>query len=331
MKAIAQDRYGPADVLGLRDIDVPTAGAGEVLVQVRAAGVDPGVWICMTGRPYLARLAMGLRRPKVAVRGRDLAGVVAAVGAGVTRFRPGDEVYGTSLRGTYAEFTAAPQQRLALKPANLSFEQAAAVPVSGMTALQAVRDSGAVRAGHRVLVIGAGGGVGSYVVQLAKAYGAHVTAVCSAPKADLVRSLGADDVVDYTRDGIDRDGARYDVVIDTGGDRPLSVLRRVLTPRGTLVLVGGAYDGSPLLGGYSRQMLRAPLLALFVGQRLRGLTGRERAEHLDELRRLIEAGAVMPAVDRTYPLAGAPDAIRHLTGNRPAGKLVVAVTAGDPR
>ncbi|KXK61769.1 NADPH:quinone reductase [Micromonospora rosaria] len=325
MKAIVQDTYGPADVLHLRDVDRPTIGDEEVLVRVRAAGVDPGVWIFMVGRPYLVRLASGLRRPRVAVRGRDLAGVVAEVGARVTRFQPGDEVYGTSPGGSYAEFAATTPDRLARKPANLSFEQAAAVPVSGMAALRAVRDSGAVRPGQRVLVIGAAGGVGSQAVQIAKAYGATVTGVCAPAKTGFVRSLGADDVLDYTRAEIDRDGAVYDVVIDTGGDRPLSLLRRALTPRGTLALVGGGYTRGRLLGGYGRQMFRAPLLSLVVGQRLRTVSAVERAEDLDELRDLIESGALTPAVDRSYPLAEAPEALRYFTRGHLAGKVVLTV------
>ncbi|WCN79658.1 NAD(P)-dependent alcohol dehydrogenase [Micromonospora sp. LH3U1] len=325
MKAIVQDSYGPTDVLHLRDIDQPAVNDEEVLVQVRAAGVDPGVWIFMTGRPYLARLAAGLRRPRVPVRGRDLAGVVAAVGARVTRFRPGDEVYGTCLRGSYAEFASAPERRLARKPANVSFAQAAAAPVSAMTALRAVRDSGAVRRGHRVLVIGASGGVGSHAVQIAKAYGATVTAVCTPARAAFVRSLGADDILDYTSEEVDRDGPIYDVVIDTGGDRPVSLLRRALTPHGTLALVGGTYTKGPVLSGYDRQMFRAPLLSLFVGQRLRSVSAVERTEDLNELGTLIESGALTPAVDRTYPLSQAADAIRHLRNGHPAGKIVVTI------
>ncbi len=324
MKAIARQQYGPAGVLSVQDLEEPTPGPGEVLVRVHAAGVDPGVWICMTGRPYLARLAFGVRRPKVAVLGRDLAGVVTAVGEGVTRFTPGDEVYGTTTRGSYAEFAVAEEKRLAHKPANASFAQAAAVPVSGQTALQAVK-AGEITAGQHVMVIGAGGGIGTYVVQMAKARGAHVTGVCSGSKADLVRSLGADEVIDYTRDGLGTGSRRYDVIIDTGGDRPLSVLRRLLAPRGTLVLVGGGYNKGRMLGGYSRQLLRAPVMSLFVGQRLRNLGARERAADLDELRELIESGAVTPSVERTYPLAEVPDAIRRLTDERPAGKLVVLV------
>ncbi len=325
MKAIVHDTYGPPDVLQLRDIDRPRTGDRDVLVRVHAAGVDPGVWIFMTGRPYLARLASGLRRPRVPVLGRDLAGVVVAVGARVTRFRRGDEVFGTCLRGSYAEFATAPQQRLAHKPATVSFARAATAPVSGLTALRAVRDSGEVRPGHRVLVIGASGGVGSHAVQIAKAYGATVTAVCAPARADFVRSLGADDVLDYTSEEVDRDGPVHDVVIDTGGDRPFGVLRRALTPRGTLALVGGSYTKGPVLSGYDRQMVRAPLLSLFVDQRLRGVNATERAGDLAELRDLMESGALTPAVDRAYPLAETADAIRHLRDGHPAGKLVVTV------
>jgi NADPH:quinone reductase-like Zn-dependent oxidoreductase len=327
VKAIVQDVYGPADVLKLRDIDRPSVGDDEVLVQVHAAGVDPGVWILMTGQPYLVRLmGVGMRRPKVAVRGRDLAGVVAAVGARVTRFRPGDEVYGTCEGGSYAEYAAARQDRLAVKPANLSFEQAAVVPASGMTALQAVRDGGRVTAGQRVMVIGAAGGVGSYAVQIAKALGATVTGVCSAAKADLVRSLGAGDVIDYTREEVDRDGPRYDVVIETAGDRPLSLLRRALTPRGTLVQVGtGRQYGGGVTAGFGRYMFRAPLVSMFVSQRLHNLVAKEGAEDLEELRRLIEAGAVTPVIDRTYTLAEAPDAIRYLAEGHLAGKIVINI------
>ncbi|MBX6355248.1 MAG: NAD(P)-dependent alcohol dehydrogenase [Micromonosporaceae bacterium] len=327
MKAIVQDVYGSADVLELRDVDPPQAGDDEVLVQVRAAAVDPGVWILMTGQPYLARLmGFGVRRPKVAVRGRDFAGVVMATGARVTRVKPGDEVYGTSESGSYAEYATAPERQVAVKPGNLSFEQAAAVPVSGTTALQAVRDGAGVQAGQRVLVVGAAGGVGSYAVQIAKAFGASVTGVCSTDKVDLVRSLGADDVIDYTRDEVDRDGPRYDAVIDIAGNRPLSLLRRALTPKGTLVLVGnGRQYGGGVTAGFGRQMLRAPLLSIFVGQRLRNLIAKERAEDLAELRQLIESGAVTPVIERTYPLGDAPEAIRHLGIGHAAGKIVVSI------
>ncbi|MET7466432.1 NAD(P)-dependent alcohol dehydrogenase [Nonomuraea sp. NPDC005501] len=326
MKAIVQDVYGPAEVLRLRDVEQPRIGGDEVLVRVRAAGVDPGVWIVMTGRPPAVRLmGFGLRRPRVPVRGRDLAGVVEAVGARVTRFRPGDEVHGTCESGSYAEYAAAPERLLARKPAGLSFEEAAVVPVSGTTAFQAVRDTGRVRPGQRVMVTGAGGGIGTFAVQIAKALGATVTAVCGPGKADLVRSLGADDVIDYTRDEVDRDGPRHDVIIDVAGCRPLSLLRRALTPRGTLVLAGGGHDAPGPLGGYTRALLWRPLVQITTKQRLRGHTAREGAEDLARLDRLIESGAVRPVVGRAYPLAETPEAIRHLAEGHPTGKIVVTV------
>jgi len=325
MKAIVQDTYGSADVLELRDIDRPSIGDDEVLVQVRAAGVDPGVWHLMTGQPYLVRaMGFGLRKPKVAVRGRDVAGAVEAVGARVTRFRPGDEVYGTCESGSFAEYAVAQEKRLASKPANVSFEQAAVAPISGVTALQGVRDCGRVQPGQQVMVIGAAGGVGSFAVQIAKAFGARVTGVCSTSKADLVRSLGADDVIDYTRDEIDCNGARYDVVIDTAGNRPLSLLRRAMTPHGTLVLVGGEHGGGRVLGGFDRQ-LRAPLVSMFVRQRLRGLIAKEGAEDLIVLEELIESGKITPVIDRTYPLTEAPQAIRYLEQGHARGKVAITV------
>ena len=324
MKAIAQNEYGSADVLEMRDVAKPSAADGQVLVQVRAAGVDPGVWICMTGRPYAARVAFGLARPSVHVRGRALAGVVAAVGAGVQRFQPGDEVYGTSSGGTFAEYAVASWKRLALKPPSLSFEQAAAVPVSAQTALQCVRDGGQVQAGQQVMIIGAAGGIGSFAVQIATASGASVTGVCSTGKAELVRSLGAKQVIDYTRDEVDRDGPCYDVIIDTAGCRPLSLLRRALTKHGTLVLAGGGHDAGGLLGGYTRQ-LRAPVVSMFTSQHLRGLAAKERARDLEELSHLIESGAVTPVVGRSYPLAETADAIRYLAEGHPAGKIIITI------
>jgi NADPH:quinone reductase-like Zn-dependent oxidoreductase len=323
MKAIVHDVYGPADVLELREVAKPSIGDDEVLVEVRAAGVDPGVWIFMTGRPMAVRLAAGLRRPKVAVLGRAVAGVVAAVGAGVTRLRPGDEVYGTCESGSFAEYATARQHRLAPKPANLTFEQAAATPISAVTALQCVRDT-RVRAGQRVLITGAAGGVGSFAVQLFTVYEAHVTGVCSTSKVELVRSLGADDVIDYTQDEIDRDGAQYDVVVDTAGNRPLSLLRRATTPHGTIALVGGGHAKGRLLGGFQRQMA-APLLSLSGSRRVCGVAARERYEDLEELTPLLESGSVTPAIDRTYALAEAPDAIRYFAQGHPAGKIVVTI------
>jgi NADPH:quinone reductase-like Zn-dependent oxidoreductase len=325
MKAIAQDVYGSADVLQVRDVDRPSPGAGEILVQVRAAGADPGVWHLMTGVPYLRRvIGFGFRRPKVPVRGLALAGVVAAAGPGATRFRPGDEVFGTCRSGSFAEYAVAREDRLAPKPAGVSFEQAAALPVSALTALQAVRNQAKVRAGQRVLITGAGGGIGTFAVQLAKARGASVTGVCGPAKADLVRSIGAGSVIDYTRQEIDHGGTRYDVIIDISGSRPLSLLRRALAPRGTLVVVGGDQYDRPVLTGMSRT-LRAPLLSTFTGQRLRAFIARENAADYQTLAGLAESGALTPVIDRTYPLADAAEAIRHIAAGHATGKGVITI------
>ncbi len=322
MKAVVRDRYGAADVLHLRDLDVPQVGDNEALVRVRAAGLDRGAWHIMTGLPYLIRLAgYGVRRPKSAGLGSELAGVVEAVGAGVTGLGPGDAVFGTS-DASFAEYALAQPAKLARMPANLTFEQAAAVPVSAVTALQALRDRGGVQAGQRVLVIGASGGVGTFAVQIAKAFGAHVTGVCSTAKVDLVRSLGADDVIDYTRADITDDDQGYDVVLDVGGNRPLSQLRRVLTRDGTLVIVGGE-GGGRWTGGIHRQ-LRALVTSPFARQRLRTFIAKENSADLDVLRALIEAGTVAPIVDRVVALHEVPDAIRDLAGGRVRGKVVVA-------
>jgi NADPH:quinone reductase-like Zn-dependent oxidoreductase len=323
MKAIVQDRYGSADVLELRDIDEPTIGDDEVLIQVRAAGVDPGVWHLMTGLPYLVRvMGYGLGKPKNGVRGRDVAGRVVAVGKGVTRFRPGDEVFGTC-EGSFAEYASARQDRLALKPANLSFEEAAAVPISGMTALQAVRDKAHVEPGQKVLVIGAGGGVGTYAVQIAKAFGAEVTGVCSTSKLDLVRSIGADHVIDYTRDDFVEGSIQYDVIIDNAGNRPLSRLRRALAPKGALVIIGGENGGNWI--GPADRIVPALLLSLFVGQQLGVLMAGERQVDLESLSEMIEAGAVVPVIDRAFSLIEAPDAVRYLMEGHARGKVVVTI------
>jgi NADPH:quinone reductase-like Zn-dependent oxidoreductase len=323
MKAIVQDRYGSADVLEFRDIDVPAVGAEDVLVRGHAAGCGPDVWHTMTGMPYFARLMLGLRRPKVRVRGSDVAGTVEAVGATVMGFKPGDEVMGIA-KGSFAELAVALSEKLVPKPARLSFEEAAAVPVSGLTALQAIRDKAKVQPGQTVLVIGAAGGVGTLTVQIAKAFGAKVTGVCSTSKADLVRSIGADEVIDYTRKDFTDGSRRWDVIVDTAGRRPLSGLRRALTPKGVLVVVGGD-GGGRWTGGFFRGMLGGPLLSPFVGQKLRGLVSKENGEDLQALKELIEAGTVTPVIDRTYPLIEAPDAIRYLEEGHPRGKVVVTV------
>lgn len=323
MKAIVQDRYGSPDVLELREIDRPVMGDDDLLVRVHAAAVDPGVWHLMTGLPYLARvMGFGFRRPKVRVRGMDVAGRVEAVGGNVTRFKPGDEVFGTC-DGAFAEYASARQDSFAPKPANLTFEQAAAVPVSACTALKGLREAGRVQPGQKVLIIGAGGGVGTFAVQLAKAFGAEVTGVCGTTKADLVRSIGADDVIDYTREDFADRARHYDLILDTAGNRPLSHLRRALTPRGTLVIVGGERGGR-WIGGNDRQ-LRALMLAPFVGQRLRGLFSMPCAEDLRLLRELIEAGKITPVIDRTYPLGEVPEAIRYLEKGHTRGKVVITV------
>jgi len=325
MTAIVQDRYGsaPEDVLHLGQVERPTINRGEVLVRVQAASVDRGTWHVMAGLPLAIRLAgFGVRRPRAANPGRNLAGTVEAVGAGVTDVAPGDQVFGTG-DATFAEYAVARPDKLAAKPAGLSFEQAAAVPVSGLTALQAVRDRGRVEPGQSVLVIGASGGVGSFAVQIAKAAGAHVTGVASTAKLDVVRALGADVVVDHTRDDALDGARRYDVVLDTGGNARLSRLRRALAPRGRLVIVGGETDGR-WLGGAGRQ-IRAQLLSPFVGQQLGTFVASENAADLTVLRELIESGAVTPAVDRCHPLSETAAAVRHLLDGRTRGKVVITV------
>jgi NADPH:quinone reductase-like Zn-dependent oxidoreductase len=323
MKAIVQDTYGSTDVLEVREIDRPAIAADEVLVAVRAAGVDRGVWHLMTGLPLPVRLAgYGVRAPKNGTPGMDVAGVVEAVGSRVTGFQPGDEVFGIG-KGTFADYTSASQDKLAHKPANLTFEQAAAVAISGLTALQAVRDHGRVQSGQRVLVIGASGGVGSYAVQIAKAHGAEVTGVCSSSKVDLVWSLGADHVIDYRKDDIASASIRYDVILDTGGNTRLSDLRRILTPTGRLVIIG-AETGGRILGGVDRQ-LRATMLSPFVSQHLGTFISSENQADLVALAELIESGQVTPVIDRTFPLVEAPAAIEYLLDGNARGKVVVSV------
>jgi NADPH:quinone reductase-like Zn-dependent oxidoreductase len=322
MKAIVRDRYGDADVLSVSDVELPRVGDEEVLVRVRAAGLDRGAWHIMAGLPYLIRLAgYGLRRPKTAGLGSELAGVVETVGANVKELRPGEPVFGTS-RASFAEYTSARPDTLARMPANLTFEQAAAVPISAVTALQALRDGGNVQAGQRVLIIGASGGVGTFAVQLAKTFGAHVTGVSSTPKLELVRSLGADHVIDYTQAAISDADERYDLVLDIGGNRSLSQLRRVLTRDGTLVIVGGE-GGDRWTGGIHRQ-LGAMVVSPFVRQRLGTFIAKPNSTDLDALRALIEAGSVAPAIDRVITLDQIPDAIRDLTGGHVRGKIVIA-------
>jgi NADPH:quinone reductase-like Zn-dependent oxidoreductase len=324
MKAIVQDKYGSADVLELRDVEKPQPGDDELLIRVHAAGLDPGVWHLMTGLPYLVRaMGFGFRKPKIRIRGVDAAGTVEAAGKNVIRLKQGDQVYGTC-DGSFAEYACAKAERFAPKPANLTFEQAAAVPISGMTALNSLRDAGKLQPGQKVLIIGAAGGVGTYAVQLAKAFGAAVTGVCSTSKANLVRALGADEVIDYTREDFTDGTRQFDLILDTAGRQPLSQLRRALTPQGTLVIVGGE-GGDRWLGGFQRQIF-APLSSLFTEQKLLGLISKERKQDLLTLRDLIEAGKLTPVIDRTFPLREAPQAIRYLEQGHARGKVVLTVS-----
>jgi NADPH:quinone reductase-like Zn-dependent oxidoreductase len=323
MKAIVRTKYGSPDVLKLRGIDKPEIGDDEVLVHVHAAGMDRGVWHVMTGLPYPIRLAgYGLRAPNNPVIGSDVAGVVEAVGENVTRFQPGDEVFGIG-KGSYAGYVCAREDKLAPKPANLTFEQAAVVAISGLTALQGLRDHGRVQPGQKALIIGASGGVGTFAVQIAKALGAEVTGVCSTTKVDMVRSIGADHVIDYSREDFAEGDQRYDLILDIGGNSSLARLRRALTPQGTLVIVGGETDGR-WLGGTDRQ-IRALVLSPFVGHKLGTFISSENHEDMIVLKDLIESGNVTPVIDRTYPLSEVPEAIRYLEGGHTQGKVVITV------
>jgi NADPH:quinone reductase-like Zn-dependent oxidoreductase len=321
MKAIVQDEYGSADVLRFEDVDTPAAGKGEVLLRVSAASAFIGDWHIMTGKPYAIRLVSGLRAPKQRVRGQDVAGTVGALGDGVTAFSVGDEVFGVA-DGAFAEYATARPDRLAPKPTNLSFEEAATVPTTGCTALQGLRNVGKVRLGQTVLVIGAAGGVGSFAVQIAKAFGAHVTGVCSTSKVELVRSIGADEVIDYTREEIPDGTRRYDVIFDTAGNREASYLRRVLTPKGTLVLAGGEGGGRWLGMG---RVMRAKAISPFVGQKMTSFLARPKAEDLLVLKDLIEASKVTPVIGARYPLSDVPAAIRDLGTGHGRGKVVITV------
>ena len=331
MKAIVQDEYGTADDLVFADIDQPAAGGGEVLVRVHAASVFIGDWHVVTGLPYAIRPKLGLRRPKARVRGQEMAGRIEAVGEGVTRFQAGENVFGTC-EGAFAEYVSAPENLLAPMPANLSFDQSATVAITGTTALQAVRDKGDVKPEQKVLIIGAAGGVGSFAVQIAKAFGAHVTGVCNTTQLDIVRSTGAEDVIDYTQEDFVQTGRRWDVIVETAGARPLSELRHALTTEGTLVIVGG--EGGGKWVGKAGRMVQAPALSPFVSQKLTTLAVKHNGADLDVLRELIEAGKVNPVVGKTYQLSDVPGAIRDLEQRRTQGKSVVLISIGpdrDPR
>jgi NADPH:quinone reductase-like Zn-dependent oxidoreductase len=333
VKAIVYRRYGSPDVLELAEIDKPVISDGEVLVRVRAAAVNPADWHVMRGLPYIARMIFGLRKPRPAVLASDIAGQVEAVGQNAAQFSPGDEVFGrtrTSHRpdrpaavdtGGCAEYACVSEDLLALKPARLTFEQAAAVPLAALTALQALRDAGQVRPGQKVLIIGAAGGVGTFAVQIAKSFGAEVTGVCSTRNVDMVRSIGADRVIDYTREDFPQGGHRYDLILDAA-DRSLSDCRRALTPAGTLVIIGGS--AGRWINGLGRAY-QARMLSPFVRQRLPSFLTKWSSQDLHVLKDLIESGKVMPVIDRTYPLDGAREAMRYLEAGHARGKIVITV------
>ncbi|WP_158854537.1 NAD(P)-dependent alcohol dehydrogenase [Saccharothrix deserti] len=336
MKAIVQDRYGSSEMLRLEEVDRPTPADDEVLVRVHAAAVNASDWHIMRGDPRLARVAMpaafGWSGPKRRIRGRDFAGRVEAVGRRVARFQPGDEVFGDLgfADGAFAEYVCVPDEAVERKPAGLTFEQAAAIPLAGNTALMGVRDLGRVRPGQRILVNGASGGVGTFAVQIAKSFGAEVTAVCSARNAELVRSIGADHVVDYSKEDFAANGQRYDVVFDLVANRSLTDLRRALTPTGTLVLSGGGVSDGGSLVGPMGITIKAQLMSRFVRHRLLTLNVTTSRANLATLGELAASGAVVPVIDRTYPLSEAPEAIRYLELDHARAKVVVTVD-GDTR
>jgi NADPH:quinone reductase-like Zn-dependent oxidoreductase len=329
MMAIVQDRFGsPQEVLRLEEIETPQVKDDEVLVRVRAAAVNPADWHLIRGEPYIARLQWGLRTPKNRIPGCDLAGQVEAVGRNVTRLQPGDEVVGSPFMrgfGALAEWASVSDDLLGVKPANLSFDQAAAVPVAGLTALQGLRDHGRVERGHKVLIVGASGGVGTFAVQIAKHLGAEVTGVCSTRNVEMVRSLGADHVIDYTQEDFVQDGQRYDLIFQLAGTRSASDCRRALTAKGTLVLSSGESSGR-IVGPMGR-VVSALALSPFVSQRLLSFTVKPNKEDLQSLKELIEAREVSPVIDRRYSLADAPEAIRYLEEGHARGKVVIGVGA----
>ena len=324
MKAIIQDRYGPPEVLRLGEVDKPVAGDDEVLVRVHAASVNARDWHMMRGDPYAARLAMGFRGPKIKVRGTDFAGRVEAVGSAVTRFHTGDEVFG-EVEGAFAEYLRVPAGLVEATPAGFTFEQAAAIPLAGNTALVGLRDLARVQPGQQVLINGASGGVGTFAVQIAKAYGASVTAVCSTRNVELVGSIGADHVVDYTREDFARGKERYDVVFDLVGNRSLADCRRALTPGGTLILSGGGVSEGGSLVGPIGLIVQGQLRSRFVSHRILVLSARPSQANLATLRELAETGKVTPVIDRRYPLSETAEAIRYLEGEHARAKVVLNV------
>ena len=323
MKAIVQDRYGPADVLKARDLETPPIGDDEVLVRVHAASVHIGDWILMTGSPFVMRFATGLRKPKNPVPGTDIAGTVEAVGKDVTRHRPGDEVVGWCA-GAFAEYAAAPEDQFVPKPATLTFEQAAAIGVSATTALQLLRDNGKVQPGQKVLINGASGGVGTFAVQIAKAFGAEVTGVTSTKNVDLVRSIGADHVVDYTREDFTTGAGRFDLILDNVGNHSMARIRRVLKPTGTLISNGGGHASGKL-----GRTLRTMLVSMFVRQQASPTVKTQNHDDLVALKRMVDAGAITPVIDSTYPLSETAKAIGRVASGRARGTIVISIL-GSP-
>ncbi len=323
MKAVVQSDYGSPDVLDLKDIDKPSVGDDEVLVRVRTAAVNPPDWAGVHGVPYIVRLAFGVRRPKLAVRGSDMAGIVAAVGRNVTGLRVGDEVFGRGV-GTFAEYAVAPEEHLVTKPAAISFEQAAGVPMSGLTALQALRDAGGIQHGQKVLIVGAGGGIGTLAVQIAKSFGAEVTGVCSPSKQALVRSIGADHVIDYTQEDFTQGEERYDLLLDNVLQHSLLDLLRALNPQGTLVPNGGQFH-KRWLGSTGVLLIKAPLLSMVVQQRIRVCSEHPNQRDLLVLKALVASGKLTPVVGRTYPLSQAREAMAYFGEGHAEGKVVITV------
>jgi NADPH:quinone reductase-like Zn-dependent oxidoreductase len=323
MKAIVRHAYGSPDVLELRDVDRPVVDDDGVLIRVRAASVNAYDWHVMRGHPYLVRMDEGLRKPKSIATGVDMAGTVEAVGPNVTEFKPGDEVFGER-DGAFAEYVCAREKSVARKPSNLSFEQAAAVPMAGYTALQGLRDKGRLKPGQRVLINGASGGVGTFAVQIAQALGAHVTAVCSTRNLELVRSIGADEAIDYTREDFTKSGERYDLILDIASTRPLAACRHILKPDGTLVVVGAANGRGRFVGPMVRP-LEAAVISRFVSQKLLPFLAHRSKDDLIALTGLIEAGKVTPVIDRSFPLSDTPEAIRYLEAGHARGKVVITL------
>ncbi|MBZ5510775.1 MAG: NAD(P)-dependent alcohol dehydrogenase [Acidobacteriia bacterium] len=321
MKAIVYYNYGSPDVLKCEEIEKPTAGDDEVLIKVRAASVNPLDWHLMRGTPYIGRLMIGLRKPKITRPGVDVAGQVEAVGRNVTQFKPGDEVFG-SCRGAFAEYACTSESKLAMKPDNVTFEQAASVPVAAFTALQGLRHKGRIQPGQKVLINGAAGGVGTLAVQIAKSFGADVTGVCSTRNVDMVRSIGADWVIDYTQEDFTKSGQHYDLIFDLVANHSLLACRRVLNPKGIYIAAGVL--GVSMIGLLAR-LITAPVLSLFVSQKFVVLMARSSKEDLTIMRELMEAGKVTPVIDRRYRLSEVPEAIRYLAEGHARGKVVITL------